>query len=127
MSCLVWREKSEAGGRVAPELEGPLAALREAARRVAKVFTPGALSRATLLCTIEEARVYLGVLSRQHAAQVAVDAKMALDVEEYVASFRTDLCDAVAAWTRGGRFADIMKMTEVFEVRAHAALLCWQW
>ena len=37
VSCLVWREKSEAGGRVAPELEGPLAALREAARRVAKV------------------------------------------------------------------------------------------
>ena len=50
--------------------------------------------------------------------QVATDAKMGVDVEEYVASFRTDLCDAVAAWSRGAKFAEIMKMTDVFEVRA---------
>ena len=37
VSCLVWREKSDWAGRVGPELEGPVAALREAARRVAKV------------------------------------------------------------------------------------------
>ena len=55
-------------------------------------------------------------------AQVATDAKMGLDVEEYVTSFRTDLCDAVAAWSRGAKFAEIMKMTDVFEVRAPCSL-----
>ena len=48
---------------------------------------------------------------------MAVDAKLGLDVEEYVASFRTDLADALAAWSRGARFAEIMKMTDVFEAR----------
>ena len=46
---------------------------------------------------------------------------MGVDVEEYVASFRTDLCDAVAAWSRGAKFAEIMKMTDVFEARAPPA------
>ncbi|EIE21291.1 antiviral helicase [Coccomyxa subellipsoidea C-169] len=82
VACLVWREKSDAAPRVSEELEGPVAALREAARRVAKV---------------------------------SADSKMGLDVEEYVASFRTDLCDALAAWSKGAKFADIMKMTDVFE------------
>lgn len=49
--------------------------------------------------------------------QVAVDAKLGVDVEEYVASFRADLADALAAWSRGARFAEIMKMTDVFEAR----------
>ena len=37
MACLVWREKSDTGTRVSAELEGPVGALREAAKRVAKV------------------------------------------------------------------------------------------
>ncbi len=37
MACLVWREKSDSGTRVSAELEGPVGALREAAKRVAKV------------------------------------------------------------------------------------------
>ena len=37
MACLVWREKSDTGARVSAELEGPVGALREAAKRVAKV------------------------------------------------------------------------------------------
>ena len=49
-------------------------------------------------------------------AQVASESKMAVDVEEYVSSFRTDLCDVLAAWSRGSKFGDIMKMTDVFEV-----------
>ena len=39
VSCLVWREKSEAGGRVSADMEGPVGALRQAARHVAKVTT----------------------------------------------------------------------------------------
>ena len=48
--------------------------------------------------------------------QVAAESKMTVDVEEYVSSFRTDLCDVLAAWSRGAKFAEIMKMTDVFEV-----------
>lgn len=36
VACLVWREKSDAAPRVSEDMEGPVAALREAARRVAK-------------------------------------------------------------------------------------------
>lgn len=36
VSCFVWREKSEAGNKVRPEMEAPLASLRDAARGVAK-------------------------------------------------------------------------------------------
>ena len=50
-------------------------------------------------------------------AQVASESKMTVDVDEYVSSFRTDLCDVLAAWSRGSKFGDIMKMTDVFEVR----------
>ena len=37
VSCLVWRERVDGGSAVRPELQGPLAALREAARRIGKV------------------------------------------------------------------------------------------
>jgi ATP-dependent RNA helicase DOB1 len=36
VSCFVWREKAEAAGRVPPEMEAAVAALREAARRVGR-------------------------------------------------------------------------------------------
>ncbi|KAI3427412.1 hypothetical protein D9Q98_010327 [Chlorella vulgaris] len=37
MSCFIWRERSEGGNKLRPDLEGPYASLREAARKVAKV------------------------------------------------------------------------------------------
>ena len=43
---------------------------------------------------------------------------MGLDVEEYVASFRPDLADAVFQWCRGASFAEIAKLSHVFEARA---------
>lgn len=48
--------------------------------------------------------------------QVAAESKMTVDVEEYVSSFRMDLCEVLAAWSRGSKFAELMKMTDVFEV-----------
>ena len=56
--------------------------------------------------------------------QVAAESKMTVDVEEYVSSFRTDLCDVLAAWSRGSKFAEIMKMTDVFEVRYSCMSIC---
>ena len=40
---------------------------------------------------------------------------MGLDVEEYVASFRPDLADALFQWCRGASFAEIAKLSHVFE------------
>eukprot|EP00983_Pelagomonas_calceolata_P116794 1160351-Pelagomonas_calceolata.AAC.1 len=37
------------------------------------------------------------------------------DYEEYVASFRPDIMEPVTAWVRGARFAELSKMTEIFE------------
>ncbi len=73
-----------APAQVREDMQGPLGALHEAARRVARV---------------------------------AADARMAVDVEDYVASFKADLVDAVTAWCRGARFAEVLKMCDVFEVR----------
>ena len=52
----------------------------------------------------------------RRVAKIAVDAGMAIDIEEYVDSFRPDLMDIVAAWSQGSRFADIIKMSKIFEV-----------
>lgn len=47
---------------------------------------------------------------------------MAVDVDEYVDSFRTDLCAAMAFWARGAKFGEIMKMTDVFEVSTNGPI-----
>ena len=69
--------------QLSEDLEGPFAAVLEAARRVGKVAT---------------------------------DSKLTLDLEEYVSSFRPDLFEAMTAWYRGVKFADVWKMTDLFEV-----------
>jgi len=48
-------------------------------------------------------------------AKVAQESKHALNEEEYVASFKFELMDVVYAWTKGKSFADICKMTDVYE------------
>ena len=48
VSCLVWRERGEGAAAARPELQGPLAALREAARRIGKVPAPLLASQASL-------------------------------------------------------------------------------
>lgn len=53
--------------------------------------------------------------------QVAVDCKMAMDVEDYATSFRPDIIDAVSGWCQGATFAKILTLTDVFEVRARCS------
>ncbi|GER54977.1 helicase [Striga asiatica] len=42
-------------------------------------------------------------------------AKVQIDVENFVSSFRPDVMEAVYAWARGSKFYEIMEMTPVFE------------
>ena len=53
-----------------------------------------------------------------------MNAAQAIDVEEYVSSFRPDLMEVVAAWASGARFADVLKMSDIFEVRSERTCCC---
>ncbi|GAA5965554.1 hypothetical protein JCM8115_001572 [Rhodotorula mucilaginosa] len=48
-------------------------------------------------------------------AKIAIESKMTVVEDEYVASFKPQLMDAVFAWCNGAKFSDICKMTDVFE------------
>ncbi|XP_031551910.1 exosome RNA helicase MTR4-like [Actinia tenebrosa] len=53
--------------------------------------------------------------SARRIAKVSQEAKMDLDIEEYVESFRPHIMDVVFAWANGSSFAQICKMTDIFE------------
>lgn len=48
-------------------------------------------------------------------ANVSKEAKLDIDIEEYVNSFKPDIMELVYAWVMGSKFAEICKMTKVFE------------
>jgi len=51
----------------------------------------------------------------RRVSTVAKEAKLEIDVEEYVKKFKPDLMDVVYAWCQGATFAEICTMTDVFE------------
>jgi len=53
--------------------------------------------------------------SARRIAKISEEAKMEIDTDEYVESFKPQMMDAVYAWSTGSTFADICKMTDVFE------------
>ncbi|KAI9091124.1 rRNA-processing arch domain-containing protein [Phlyctochytrium arcticum] len=53
--------------------------------------------------------------SARRIARVSQESKLLIDEEEYVQSFRPELMDVVYAWCQGAKFAQICKMTDVFE------------
>ncbi|KAI9887622.1 MAG: ATP-dependent RNA helicase mtr4 [Watsoniomyces obsoletus] len=48
-------------------------------------------------------------------AKVSQESKLALNEEEYVQSFKPQLMEVVYAWSHGSSFAQICKMTDVYE------------
>ncbi|XP_053724752.1 exosome RNA helicase MTR4 [Synchiropus splendidus] len=48
-------------------------------------------------------------------AKVSADAKLDVDEETYLGQFKPQLMDVVFAWSNGATFAQICKMTDVFE------------
>lgn len=48
-------------------------------------------------------------------AKVSAEAKLPVDEESYLNSFRPNLMDVVYTWAKGANFAQICKMTDVFE------------
>ncbi|KAL4402485.1 ATP-dependent RNA helicase Mtr4 [Malassezia pachydermatis] len=51
----------------------------------------------------------------RHIAKVSSDAMLTVSEQEYVQSFKVELMEAVLQWCGGARFADICRMTDVFE------------
>ena len=51
----------------------------------------------------------------RRVAKISQECKINIDVEEYVESFRPNLMELVFAWCKGAKFADICKMTTIFE------------
>lgn len=47
--------------------------------------------------------------------QVCIESKITLDLDEYVDSFKPDLMAVVLQWTTGAKFAEICKLTPIFE------------
>jgi len=53
--------------------------------------------------------------SARRIAKVSEEAKMSIDAESYVEKFKPSLMDVVYSWCNGATFAQICKMTDVFE------------
>ena len=43
------------------------------------------------------------------------DAKIAVDVDEYVDKFNPDMMELLFEWANGAKFVDVMKVTDAFE------------
>lgn len=82
LSCFVFDEKADENLRLREELDTPFQALRETARRIAKI---------------------------------ANECKLQYDEEAYVKSFKGEMMEVVYQWTLGAKFAQVLKMTDVFE------------
>ncbi|KDN37581.1 antiviral helicase [Tilletiaria anomala UBC 951] len=65
----------------------------------------------------EELAAPLRVLQEtaRRIAKVSKESRLPLNEDEYVKSFKVELMDAVIQWCRGAKFADICKLTDVFE------------
>jgi ATP-dependent RNA helicase DOB1 len=44
-----------------------------------------------------------------------IECKINIDAEEYVESFKPSVIDVVHMWCRGAKFAEVCKITEIFE------------
>jgi ATP-dependent RNA helicase DOB1 len=53
--------------------------------------------------------------SARRIAKVSIESKLHLDEEQYVSKFRPEMMDVVYAWCQGCKFADLCKMTSIFE------------
>ncbi|EEC11708.1 helicase, putative [Ixodes scapularis] len=54
-------------------------------------------------------------------ARVTKDAKLCVDEDRYIESFKPHLMDVIYSWSKGASFAQVCKMTDVFEGECRAA------
>jgi ATP-dependent RNA helicase DOB1 len=114
LSCFVFQEKSEEGGKLKEELAGPLRMMQDLARRIAKVSIDSKLQvdeeeyvQVRLdLHTHTHTHTHIHTLTHIHIHTLSFP---------YSQSFRTEMMDVVFAWSQGSKFSDICKMTDIFE------------
>ena len=54
-------------------------------------------------------------VSARKIARICIDAKIAVDEEEYIKTFNPDLMEVCYAWCAGAKFSEVCSLTEVFE------------
>ena len=62
-----------------------------------------------------EAYLFFSKECAKRLAKVSAEAKLEIDEETYLSSFKPHLMDVVYTWATGATFAHICKMTDVFE------------
>ena len=60
----------------------------------------------------------------RRVGKAANEAGLAVDAPEYAASFRPDLMELLSAWAGGAKFADLLRLTDIFEV---GRVVCHAW
>ncbi|RKP13641.1 rRNA-processing arch domain-containing protein [Piptocephalis cylindrospora] len=78
------------------------------------VFTERVEQEVALKAELEGPLKTLQTMARK-IAKVSRECKIELDEEEYVSSFQSGLMDVVDAWVKGATFAQICRMTDIFE------------
>jgi ATP-dependent RNA helicase DOB1 len=44
-----------------------------------------------------------------------LECKLSIDIEDYVGGFKPNMMDVVHSWSKGAKFIEICKMTDIFE------------
>lgn len=78
------------------------------------VFTEKVEQEVALKAELEGPLKTLQTMARK-IAKVSRECKIEVDEEEFVSSFQSGLMDVVDAWVKGATFAQICRMTDVFE------------
>lgn len=94
--------QSEQTSKLKDELSGPFRVMQEAARRIAKIAVESKLP-------LVEGESFLS--SALPADQESLELTINISAEEYVASFKPELMDAVFSWCNGAKFSEICKVS----------------
>lgn len=80
------------------------------------IFSEGGNSR-VIEMTKEVLAIPLRLLQDtvKYVGSIMAESKMAVDTTAYVNSFRPDLMEVAYEWAKGAKFADVCKLTEVYE------------
>lgn len=95
--------QSEQTSKLKDELSGPFRVMQEAARRIAKIAIESKLPLVEGESSLSSVRSAVWETSEADAYNIVV--------EEYVASFKPELMDAVFSWCNGAKFSEICKVS----------------
>jgi ATP-dependent RNA helicase DOB1 len=103
LSCLVYEERSDDPVKLPEELAAPYRQLVGAFVRRARATTAVWFTQ----CALADVA--------KRVAQVMQDARVVVDMKEYLEKLRPNMMEVMYAWCRGAKFAQVCQMTNAFE------------